>query len=96
MRCYPAKETPPDTPIPAPNLRAPKTGRYGPLIAMVIEAKGAWVAVTNPRTINGRTPKAKSTAVHGAAFARHIKVRTTFQHGFLYVALVVPAAGVAA
>jgi hypothetical protein len=96
MRCYPPQGTPPDRPIPAPTLRAPKTGRYGALINMVIEANGAWVAVTDPRTINGQTPKAKSTSVHSAAFVRHIKVKTTVQNGFLYIALVDPTAVVPA
>jgi len=90
MRCYPHQDTPPDTPIPAPILRRPRKGRYADLMALVTKACGDWVVVTDPLTITGKTPQAKSTAIHSAAFARHIKVRTTHQHGFLYIALLVP------
>lgn len=65
-------------------------------MALVTEANGDWVVVTDVQTINGKTPKAKSTAIHSAAFARHIKVRTTCQNGYLYIALFVRTAEVAA
>jgi hypothetical protein len=62
---------------------------------MVVEANGAWVVVTELGVITGQTPKAKATAVHSAAFVRHIKVQTTSKTATYYVALVVPATGVA-
>jgi hypothetical protein len=96
MRCYPAQDTPHDRPIPAPTLRRPRKGRYEDLMTLVTEANGDWVVVTDVRTITGKTPQAKSTAVHSAAFVRHIKVRTTCQNGYLYIALVVRTAEVAA
>jgi hypothetical protein len=79
-------------PIPAPTLRRPRKGRYADLMALVTQSNGDWVVVTDTRAITGRTPQAKSTAIHSAAFARHVKVRTTFQNGFLYVSLLVPSA----
>jgi hypothetical protein len=61
-------------------------------MALVTEAHGDWVVVTDDRAITGKTPQAKSTAIHSAAFARHVKVLTTFQNGYLYIALLVPVA----
>jgi hypothetical protein len=92
MHCYPHQDTPPETPIPAPSLRRSRKCRYADLMALVTEANGDWVVVTDNRTITGKTPQAKSTAIHSAAFARHIKVQTTFQNGYLYIALLVPGA----
>jgi hypothetical protein len=92
MHCYPHQDTPPEKPIPAPSLRRPRKGRYADLMALVTEGNGDWVVVTDARSITGKTPQAKSTSIHSAAFARHIKVRTTFQNGYLYIALLVPGA----
>jgi hypothetical protein len=92
MHCYPHQDTPPETPIPAPSPRRSRKCRYADLMALVTDANGDWVVVTDDRTITGKTPQARSTAIHSAAFARHIKVRTTHQHGFLYIALLVPGA----
>jgi hypothetical protein len=90
MRYYPAQDTPRETPIPAPSLRRSRKSRYADLMDLVTEANGDWVVVTDDRTITGKTPQAKSTAIHNAAFARDMKVRTTFQNSFLYVSLLVP------
>jgi hypothetical protein len=88
MRFYPHRDIPPDTPIPAPTLRRPRKGRYADLMALVTEGNGDWVVVTDARTITGRTPRVKATAVHSAAFVSHIKVQTTFQSSYMDITLV--------
>jgi hypothetical protein len=55
---------------------------------MVIASHGDWVVVTDLNSIHGKTTKEKSTAVHSAATARHIRVATCHQHDFMYVKLI--------
>lgn len=81
---------PPATPIPVPARRTPQRSKYDSLIAMVVQAGGSPIAVTDLSLIGGESNRQKSVSVQGAARARQVRVKTSHQNGYLYISLLGP------
>jgi hypothetical protein len=64
---------------------------YAAHINRAIANPGEWIAIPACE-ISGKSSGAKQNRILQAARGRGLKVQTTFQHGHLYVRLVVPAA----
>jgi hypothetical protein len=93
MLIYPREHTNLEVPLPDNNLRGGGNGRrYGELMQAVKDAAGDWVAVVDLSLVAGRDVQKKTGALHSAATLRGMKIRTTVQHGFVYLRLIGPIA----